>query len=1718
MPCSVNMYFGESVKNGQYNVFMSDGLPVEILDYDCHLLSTALELDFDSFKLTEKELLSTASLNGWLHYGASSQDNDILVVKVFKALFGAGGFAELIAISARTLNAILDHHDASGLNEVLSKFAVEETAEAFIKLQQAYEWLKDVHSTYYGKKYLIQVGDQNSGVCIKDKFGNRPTHDLKVEAEGGVYYTSDMPATAGAWPNPGQTQILGLDIGPETFLFQESDNRVGAFVKIEDYQNITRFGLDWEIDLSKVSDDSFYIKDNSLFLKAGVTEILYQVNLKQYVLVDLSDSPLLRLTLGADKCQSNLLAQGAQSLLILFGDADTEEKPFEEVLAEIFCDDKENVLRGGPHNKSAFNLLNSHKPTIIPDNFIIPARSNVFVYGPWFFQANPVGGTIVESNKDLCPWKFSNGYDDGYERMNTYGNLIAYDGPRGLQKQESGSITVASLPSYNIGYIVGANAATLTDININIGDNGFTTTYNFQTYTPKFGSPGRQLADLWSKNYKSLVYINKFFKDQRIKLNQLINKNKQGLQERLGEALNRKKFTVGEVDNEDKAGLPSGKSPGLLLMSGYFFEDYETNASGGSPGGRGSNGSDGACITCRDLTYPPPSIGAGSSSSDGNILQNRPFTNLDKGHTSEYIREHTFNRLAISTLDLILSPITTYQEDDPDGRNADPLPRLAFYHGSDGISATEFQDKPSTVSPGDPPRSRPRNVIPPFTLSDELQADLPIHQQYLNSVTSQQMLNYWDGRQNGSDKGFITHLISYGTDFKDFTFTITNDDEDNRQNSSVFRYNALRGPLTLQSWGYDITGKPIPNAVDSAAACEAGQFAGNGLKDKFLKNWLNNPKTWPVGPIDLRWDRDRGVWVAPPANKIVLARLTESLSAFGSAEAELLNTSAGGIQFYQNYDIWDDQGGDVRKGINTAKIKVYDFLGVNYCKCDVIYAYYDDNRYIILESQRSYPTDTVCCPTTTTTETTTLPPTTPPPPPPPPTPPPATVDCWCGLECLKTLTNYQAGEHQALVHKVVGGADCLYWEDIVECDATGLPSDTSLVESDSAASSDGMISVTGLETEQWAADGIAVASVSLDSGASVLQFNPNRVTDTDAQNFLTATASSYKAVNGGPNLHIDIDWIFDSAPFNFDYLEAGEQVSFTYLIDVLDSNGDSLLINVESLTITITGTDEAEPVVTPVNEGARNELLYANGYFAFLSRNYDAPFSQTDIELTELKTNTNRFYDYVSRYDNVPDNATLLSFLQVSHINSREYGDHLVYMWNWSTNIDDGYPMNYLAKDEYMHLTYTITFENPDGDPIVRVVTIELSGTNNISVGRIDGNNVSRTSIPGTTNTQIQISTTAEVEFPIEDLDHSDGNITATIDEVEVLGVSDPRILNYPEWPSDFRSICVLSITNQKNEIINNIADTDAYAKVIFNSGNVYDFSFLGRYDSFILGITVSITDAGGNTITVTGELTYSGWNDNATMELSFLENGNNTSIYTDTDGDRVIDTKQYVVVQEGLESYNPDNDKPHFMRQASDTDLVLYVDPYLSGEDDVYFFFDLKLSSADRSAISTILSSVLLPSSSYSTTDLIRGEVSCSSINWSDSECPDILYAVNLSNTDKGDPATMLTNYSTDLANLAIRGASTDGELEGYLNIAIRIPWQLLHNKLRGQNTANSVINRRQTLINATAPITNTLNGSNYVEYTNTISLWDTFAWNVRLVPIEDIIFDQDGNVIPTY
>ena len=95
---------------------------------------------------------------------------------------------------------------------------------------------------------------------------------------------------------------------------------------------------------------------------------------------------------------------------------------------------------------------------------------------------------------------------------------------------------------------------------------------------------------------------------------------------------------------------------------------------------------------------------------------------------------------------------------------------------------------------------------------------------------------------------------------------------------------AIRGPIVIQGWGYDLNGKPIPNKIDSAASARAGTFQDAGLKDKFLDNHMQKRETWPVAPLDVRYDRQRKVWTVPQTFRMIRAVAPTGIQRGSSAD------------------------------------------------------------------------------------------------------------------------------------------------------------------------------------------------------------------------------------------------------------------------------------------------------------------------------------------------------------------------------------------------------------------------------------------------------------------------------------------------------------------------------------------------------------------------------------------------------------------------------------------------------------------------------------------------------------------------------------------------------------------------------------------------------------------------------------------------------------------
>lgn len=80
---------------------------------------------------------------------------------------------------------------------------------------------------------------------------------------------------------------------------------------------------------------------------------------------------------------------------------------------------------------------------------------------------------------------------------------------------------------------------------------------------------------------------------------------------------------------------------------------------------------------------------------------------------------------------------------------------------------------------------------------------------------------------------------------------------------------ALRGPLMVCGWGYDLQGYPIPNsgAIVKISGVDGYtvdfQTALTGCSpNKFIPDYLQLSTQWPAAPLDIVYDKFRGVWAS----------------------------------------------------------------------------------------------------------------------------------------------------------------------------------------------------------------------------------------------------------------------------------------------------------------------------------------------------------------------------------------------------------------------------------------------------------------------------------------------------------------------------------------------------------------------------------------------------------------------------------------------------------------------------------------------------------------------------------------------------------------------------------------------------------------------------------------------------------------------------------------
>jgi hypothetical protein len=133
--------------------------------------------------------------------------------------------------------------------------------------------------------------------------------------------------------------------------------------------------------------------------------------------------------------------------------------------------------------------------------------------------------------------------------------------------------------------------------------------------------------------------------------------------------------------------------------------------------------------------------------------------------------------------------------------------------------------------------------------------------------------------------GFIDDLrafkaASVGKNFNDYDINLIQAGGYSQAFQNV-RFFGLRGPLMVHGWGYDLEGFPVPNSsgeykfddsgkiirkADGTPVFKNQQLQSDGSysipykENSFYKGWAQQPGSWPVGPVDLRWDDNARVW------------------------------------------------------------------------------------------------------------------------------------------------------------------------------------------------------------------------------------------------------------------------------------------------------------------------------------------------------------------------------------------------------------------------------------------------------------------------------------------------------------------------------------------------------------------------------------------------------------------------------------------------------------------------------------------------------------------------------------------------------------------------------------------------------------------------------------------------------------------------------------------
>lgn len=337
-----------------------------------------------------------------------------------------------------------------------------------------------------------------------------------------------------------------------------------------------------------------------------------------------------RATLKQDKILSNMTQYFRNNYLV-----PTYELPSTlSNIATLKYTRKEKIINFSIEPSTFANRFHELPPVMFPDLVCLALESRDTCYGPWktnlikfedkWIENKGIGGRIdFEKDDSLTPWNYGS-----YELMNAAGIAKTESLNSILLASEYGSITFAGLPSgtYQLGNIIGNYGPLLSNISVDVSDNGVRTTFKFQSYTPNY-----QMLKKQSDKAMNLIM------NQQKKIKELaLFKREQSIAKNLSLANNIYPSKPQNINN-------TTQTPTLTWKKDQSIIDPNDNSQTPDVISTPTNGETSSENLPQLLTSATPDYSTHVSASYMPYHDNMPFIPNTNNQASEFLREGNFD-------------------------------------------------------------------------------------------------------------------------------------------------------------------------------------------------------------------------------------------------------------------------------------------------------------------------------------------------------------------------------------------------------------------------------------------------------------------------------------------------------------------------------------------------------------------------------------------------------------------------------------------------------------------------------------------------------------------------------------------------------------------------------------------------------------------------------------------------------------------------------------------------------------------------------------------------------------------------------------------------------------------------------------------------------------------------------------------------------------------